>query len=450
VHSGAIGLAIDIGAACANLTESQFGLASIGFRWNVSGTYQQAVPRYVSVGADGDEEDFLSPFFQGSGSRDSAVFLKGYQWPFDPKKVENGGSSLVDLLVHRERVFRKRRVYMDFRRNSEGWDPAQLSSEAREYLEKSGALEPGASETPLSRLERMNPIAVEHYKRHGIDLTKDMLEIALCAQHNNGGLAADAFWESVNIDRLFPVGEVNGSHGIYRPGGAALNSGQVGAHRAARRILGAYLAEGSPSQLDGPAWKQAALDTVDGMLACIDRALRDGKDRQLAMPDGAAAIDEFNKEFMDRMDRSAGIIRSADVAAKEAAAGVAQVARFGELRIAGRREIPNLFRARHLVLAHAAYLAAVADYVAQGGGTRGSALVAGPSGRALHPVLDASWNAHGEKEALRDFIQELAWTAGRFAVAWIPRRGIPDTEDWFEKVWRDFREGRIYSRKRGS
>ena len=47
-----------------NLTESQFGLASIKFRWNVSGTYMQAVPRIFSTDADGkDEKEFLTDFF---------------------------------------------------------------------------------------------------------------------------------------------------------------------------------------------------------------------------------------------------------------------------------------------------------------------------------------------------------------------------------------------------
>ena len=62
---------------------------------------------------------------------------------------------------------------------------------------------------------------------HGIDITKEPLEIAVCAQHNNGGLAGNHWWESINVSRLFPVGEVNGSHGVYRPGGSALNAGQV-------------------------------------------------------------------------------------------------------------------------------------------------------------------------------------------------------------------------------
>ena len=41
VHTGAIGLALMAGACAANLPESQYGLASKKFRWNVSGTYMQ-------------------------------------------------------------------------------------------------------------------------------------------------------------------------------------------------------------------------------------------------------------------------------------------------------------------------------------------------------------------------------------------------------------------------
>ena len=50
VHTGAIGLALQIGAEAASLPESQFGLASIKFRWNVSGTYMQVLPRFISTG----------------------------------------------------------------------------------------------------------------------------------------------------------------------------------------------------------------------------------------------------------------------------------------------------------------------------------------------------------------------------------------------------------------
>ena len=97
-----------------------------------------------------------------------------------------------------------------------------LAGEAREYLENSRAL----LDTPYERLKHMNPSAIEVYSSHHIDLSGEYLEIAVCAQHNNGGIGGNQWWES-NIRHLFAVGEVNGSHGIYRPGGSALNAGQV-------------------------------------------------------------------------------------------------------------------------------------------------------------------------------------------------------------------------------
>ena len=101
-QTGSHGILFEAGAAAHNLTESQFGLASVKFRWNVSGTYQQAVPRYVSTDAlGGDEREFLNGFFPDMGALATAVFLKGYQWPFDPRKTAGGGSSLIDLLVSR-------------------------------------------------------------------------------------------------------------------------------------------------------------------------------------------------------------------------------------------------------------------------------------------------------------------------------------------------------------
>lgn len=423
VHSGAIGLAIEIGAACANLTESQFGLASTAYRWNVSGTYQQAVPRYVSIGIDGDEEEFLTPFFSSPGKRDSAVFLKGYQWPFDPRKAAGEGSSLVDLLVHRERVQRNRRVYMDFTRNPSGWDPACLDDEARTYLERSGA----RHGQPIDRLMRMNPLAYEHYRTNGIDLKRDLLEVAVSAQHNNGGLAADQWWESINIERLFPVGEVNGSHGIYRPGGAALNAGQVGAQRAARKILGVY----AQADLRETDWLDAAGQKAAELLG-------------LARTASGCDVDSCRAEFQERMDQHAGIIRSAQDARSVADLALRQVRNFPPVNPASVPDPVSFFRTRHLLLAHAAYLEAIAGYIEAGGGSRGSVLVTGDAGDMLHAALGEEWKSLGGKTELAGFLQELRFDGVSFSTGWVPCRPIPEVDDWFENVWRAFREGSIY------
>ena len=47
----------------------------------------------------------------------TAIFLKGYQWPFDPDRAADFGSSLIDILVEHERRDLGRRVWMDFTRN---------------------------------------------------------------------------------------------------------------------------------------------------------------------------------------------------------------------------------------------------------------------------------------------------------------------------------------------
>ena len=82
VHTGAIGLALDAGAEARNLAESQYGLASLKFRWNVSGSYMQVLPRFVSVDQDGTEREFLREYFDSPAAMYDMIFLKGYQWPF--------------------------------------------------------------------------------------------------------------------------------------------------------------------------------------------------------------------------------------------------------------------------------------------------------------------------------------------------------------------------------
>ena len=225
---GATGLAVEAGASLSNMEEWQYGIASVKFRWNLSGTYQQVLPRYISVDKDGTEREFL---YDALGKESlGAIFLKGYQWPFDTRKVH--GSSKVDLLVAEE-IKKGNRVFLDFMRNPKGLEDGfgVLPSEAFDYLERSGAL----FGTPIERLAKMNVGAIELYADHEIDLYTEYLEIAVCAQHCNGGVAVDGNWQS-GVSGLYVAGEAAGTFGVYRPGGSALNSTQVGSLRAAEHI----------------------------------------------------------------------------------------------------------------------------------------------------------------------------------------------------------------------
>ena len=229
-QTGALGMLVRAGVRLVNLNHWQYGLASTKFRWNVSGSYQQALPRYVSVGADGFEHEFLTEAFPNPAEMLGRIFLKGYQWPFDAQKAE--GSSKSDVLVQQE-CAKGRRVFLDFRRNPSGMGSGfgLIPEEAKKYLEHSGAL----LLTPYQRLQKLNPAAIGLYREHGIDLSNEMLEIAVCAQHQNGGADVDVNWQT-SVTGLYAVGEAAGTFGAYRPGGTALNSAQVGSLRAAEHI----------------------------------------------------------------------------------------------------------------------------------------------------------------------------------------------------------------------
>ena len=422
-HTGGIGLALMAGAEAASLPESQFGLASLKFRWNVSGTYMQALPRLVSADADGnDVREFLRDYFPDAGALASMVFLKGYQWPFDTRKLPDG-SSLIDVLVYEETIRKGRHVWLDYRENAEGYDPAALSEEARSYLERSGAPLGG---TPFERLRHMNPQAIDLYRDHGIDLEKEPLEVAVCAQHNNGGLAGTIWYESTNIAHLFPIGEVNGSHGVTRPGGSALNAGQVAAFRAAEYIANAY----AKPTLDA----DAALQEAKRLAAEITR--------RLALP-SPNLYQEERKEFQSRMSACGAFVRDRTQLAAAREAAWAQYRRLETAGLDGRtaRALAEVLRNEQLCYAHAVYLDAIDFQLASGVGSRGSALALATDGRPLHPALGDSWRYQPEDESFR---RKQLVTIAEKGSRWIDCRPIPTPDTWFENVWADFRDKKIY------
>ena len=437
-HHGGIGLALEIGAEAANLTESQYGLTSQKFRWNLSGSYQQVLPRYYSLEPASDRKiDFLNPFFPSMGSLADAVFLKGYQWPFDPRKIADHGSSLVDLLVYRETEILGRTVYMDFRENPHGdgrigeFSAELLSEEPAEYWRNSGLT--GA--VPIERLAQLNPAAIKLYRDHNIDLEREPLEIAVSAQHNNGGLAADIWWESVNIRRLFPVGEINGTHGAARPGGTALNSGQVGAFRAAQKIAGAY--RESTLELEGAI--EAGRAAASEMLTTIAGLTGSGSSLKADL--------EYKAELQRRMSTHAAAVRDPDQVRTALQAAAEQQKRFATLTVDPMR-LSVALKLRHMVLAHRLYLAAIADYIQAGGGSRASSLVlaaAKGNGNELHPLLP-EWRVVPENFELRDKIQHARWNPSTqtHEFSWIDTRPIPLEEFWFETVWAGYLDGSVF------
>ncbi|HBF36876.1 MAG TPA: oxidoreductase [Firmicutes bacterium] len=436
-HLGSTGIALEAGATAVNLTEWQYGLASTQFRWNVSGTYQQVIPRYISTNQDGGEpREFLNDYFPTGGKLGTAIFLKGYQWPFDPHKVKNWGSSLIDILVYQENVVKKRRVFMDFgknpsfKRQSDKFCFEELEPEAFKYLEKSG----GLFGTPIERLAKLNPMAIELYAQHGIDLYHEPLEIAVCAQHNNGGLKGNIWWES-NLRHLFPVGEVNGTHGVYRPGGTALNSGQVGGCRAADYIATRY----ARYIITGEQFSRLSQNQVGAKIRLMNQVLKNiGESGQTLM--------SFRKEFQERMSQVAAHIREPEairVAVKEAETQWRRI-NSGEVQLSDSSELVAFFQNRQLCLTQLAVLKSIEFYLQKGGGSRGSYLVLDPNGEHISDQMGSAWNFRLENEELRRYTLECLYGYEKFKLRWVPVRPIPADDFWFENVWRAYLDKEIY------
>ena len=422
---GSSGIAFEAGVKGKNLTEWQFGMASLKPRWNVSGTYMQVLPRFISTDREGkNEREFLMDYFEDPGKVQYLTFLKGYQWPFDSGKIF-GGSSLIDLLVYQETILKGRRVFLDFLHNPGGETVAfeKLPEEAREYLRSAGA----CFGTPIERLIHMNEPAVSFYLEHGVDLRKEMLEIAVCVQHNNGGLSTDCHWQT-NIEGIFAVGEVCGSHGVTRPGGTALNAGQAGAVRAAEYI--AFVRNRMP-------WKQSE----ETRKFCVEKARK--RMMLLALSEEKSNLGEIWEKAVLRMSRAAGMIRNEEGLEAALEETTKQLQHFeADVRISDYRQGGMLYHLLDMLISQKVYLSAMLDYVRRGGGSRGSALYTSPEGEKPGEKMPELYRCRMDEGRLGGMIQEIRLLPEECRITWRPVRPIPEPDYFFENQWKAFRERR--------
>ncbi len=415
-HTGSTSLALHAGAGLQNLTEWQYGMASVDPRWNVSGTYMQVLPRFVSVDEKGEEREFLLEFFCDPYEALSMVFLKGYQWPFDSKKVMEG-SSVIDLLVYRETVMRGRKVYLDFMHNPFGLeeiDYHRLSDEAFAYLDRAGA----TFGKPIDRLFKMNTPAVDFYKGRGRYIEREYLQIALCAQHNNGGIAVDAWWQT-KVKGLFAIGECAGTHGITRPGGSALNAGQVGALRASIYI---NEVERTADQNAYECLLQAALERNQAFCQAVlgekdTVSVQIGKSNAVMSECGAAIR---TGEKLDAAIRQIGEIKAAFPA-----------------KVDCKQKLYRAYKLRDILDTSLAVLAAMKDYAVTAKLTRGSSLIYSESGQ-LRDGLDENFRFIPADKPFADKVQELTLDKNGYEVIWRDTRPIPVCDNFFENVWKGY------------
>ena len=434
-QTGSTGMAFEAGASGKNLTEWQLGMASLNPRWNVSGTYMQVLPSFISTDQDGnDEKEFLLDYFNELPDLLSMVFLKGYQWPFDVNKIF-GGSSVIDLLVYQETVLKKRRVFLDYRVNPGNLEKdrdlpyASMIPEAKEYLSQAGA----CFGTPIERLKHMNEPAILFYQDHHVDLFKERLEIAVCAQHNNGGLSTNHLWET-NLSGLYAIGEVCASHGVTRPGGTALNAGQVGAVRAAEGIFlkkRTHMKEASPSTESGikERLRIQALDRI----------------RLSEHAEGNCPLSELWINASKRMSAAAGMIRNQvqmETALKETEDDICQFMQ--KAKSPSVSQLSLFYKLYDMLLSQKMYLFAMLDYAKAGGGSRGSALYTDSTGELPGfpgcQTFGELYRCRLDQKMHGQEVQEVTLKEGTPSASRRPVRPLPDVDYFFENQWRIYRE----------
>ena len=432
---GALGLALEAGVDLVNLTESQFGIGTRreGFPWNLSGTYVQALPLVYSVDAQGREHNFLANYYRTTRELASNIFRKGYQWPFHATRMLDFGSSLVDLAIIREGQA-GRRVFMDFNRNPQPvpgdlpFSLDRLDPDVTAYLGKAGAVQV----LPIDRLRRMNPLSIELYLRYKVDIRRDPLEFAVNNQHMNGGIAVD-IWGRSSLAGLYAIGEAAGTHGVTRPGGAALNAGQVLGTRVAEHIAAQGQAQTAP---DG-----AVVGELTLALGQIEQVLRAGS------PLNVGAI---KAEVQARMSDHAGVLcRPQDIAAAlQSASKLNQTIRDNGISFLRSGEIARVLQWQQLALASEAVLAALHHYVGQGGGSRGARAVCDPDGEATPmarsgPLLDVRFRTERLHDRTEQIVVRLV--DGQLQIATRPNRRLSDTDKpFFERDWPAWLTGAVF------
>ncbi len=408
-HTGTSSLALEAGAEFFNLCEWQYGLASIDFRWNVSGTYQQVLPRYISVDENGVEREFLLEYMSAEEMLKN-IFLKGYEWPFDVRKIN--GSSYIDLLVYNESVIKGRRVYMDFTREPTGLEKGyeNLDETAYEYLKNSNAL----ISLPIERLRKMNKGAIDLYLEHGINIEKEPLRIAVCAQHNNGGIGVDMNYQT-NIKGLYACGECAGVFGVFRPGGSALNSTQVSSLRAAEHIR---------YKQDNQASKR--YDDI------LKRSVRELDDLLASTKSNETTVNEARERYQKLFSESFAFIRKIGEMQ-----GAYQAICEHEQNFAAENkwtkycEISQMLKNYDVIRMQKA-VAASMIFAANEYGSRGSGFVL-----AQGNYLDRT--PVKENVAGREKVLTLKKEGDELIVSDRARRPLPERDLWFEKVWNEYK-----------
>ena len=182
------------------------------------------------------------------------------------------------------------------------------------------------------------------------------------------------------------------SHGVYRPGGSALNAGQVGSTRAAQYI--AARCNGGPDEEAFQRLLTPALERARALCQAV------------YAPEGPSTVEELTKKATGTMSRLGGAVRSESGLRELLETVCGMQARFSELvRIQRPGALGRVFRLRDILLCQRVYAEAMLDYLTHGGKSRGSALYTAPLGDRPLGELPKEFTFTLEDDSLRNIFR---------------------------------------------
>jgi succinate dehydrogenase / fumarate reductase flavoprotein subunit len=288
-------LAYEAGAELVNMEFIQIGIASVKTKFNCSGSMMRAVPRIINDAG----EEFLKKYFpEGTSCEEiyNTLFKKGASWPVSYEHKTH----IIDIALYKE-MKAGHRVFLDYGRNPEGFRFDMLSEENRTRYRREQTRDIGEqkrNESPLYRLMEINEPSVKWFSDRGIDLTKgELIEVAACAQHFQGGVKIDEHARTT-VPGLWAVGEsAGGQHGANRPGGNALLDCQVFGRIAGEDAAQEVLKKGS---------------SINDATDCIDADA--GKLIQLlnSANSGEISAEKMRKNLQKIVEGGAGVVRTGE------------------------------------------------------------------------------------------------------------------------------------------
>lgn len=267
-----------------------------------------------------------------------------------------------------------------------------------------------------------------------LEIESGKLQIFKCddiiwATGGPAGIYADGVYPKCHTGSTSPAltaGECAGTHGITRPGGSALNAGQASSLRAAQYI--SFTENKTCSEKDFAAIAIAAAEKQKDF--CRKMLANNGN------------INESIAKAQRIMIDNGGAIRRADSMLETENRILYDIANFeNKFGVSAPKELFKAYKLLDILLMQAATLTAMVDFSAHVGGTRGSALYCDESGEK-RAGLEEIFRFKAESGETANKIKEIFIKNGEICALWRNVRPIPENNDFFENIWRQYRENK--------